>query len=131
MKVTISFKHLEHTESLDEKIKDKCEHLAKYLDGQTEIKWTCYANSGVHCSEVKLIGPTFDFHATAKDSSLYKTLDQAIAKLEKQLVKKKDKWKDRIHHKHKDIPKNAEVPEAPEASFEDDYFDEAYYKKSV
>ncbi|MDA9793037.1 ribosome-associated translation inhibitor RaiA [Bacteriovoracaceae bacterium] len=100
MNVTISFKHLEHTESLDEKIKGKSKKFKKYFEGNFEVQWTCYVDEHEQVAEIKLNGPSFLYHSTGKSDSLYKALDLATSKMEAQLRKKKDQWKDKIHHKH-------------------------------
>ena len=93
MKVTIAFKHMEHTPSLDERINEKSNKIAKFLDGKSNLKWTCYVEDGQHHAEVSFIGPKIEFHATSNSDSMYKTLDLVIDKLQRQVTKKKEKWK--------------------------------------
>ena len=91
MKTTISFLHLEHTEALDDRIHEKSHKLEKYLGGNTHIKWNCYIRKKQHYAEAILIGPHFEYKAKGSTDSLYKTIDIVVNKLEKQLVKKKEK----------------------------------------
>ncbi|MBF0359850.1 MAG: ribosome-associated translation inhibitor RaiA [Oligoflexia bacterium] len=100
MKVSISFKNLEHTPALDEKIKEKTHKLEKYLDGNTDVHWVCSTQEGQHYADIKLSGPSFQYNASADSDNLYKTLDLAVSKMEKQLQRKKEKWKNKIHSKH-------------------------------
>ncbi len=100
MKITISFKHLNHTEALDQRIKEKTKKLQKFFQGNVEVHWTCYVDDTNHIADVKLLGPNFEYFACAKSNSLYKTIDMAVSKIEKQVSKKKERWKDHIHHKH-------------------------------
>ena len=110
MKIVSSFKHLEHTPALDQKIEAKSPKLKKFFEGNFEVHWTCYVrDDGAHCAEVKLLGPSFEYHATAHSDSLYKTLDLAVNKIEKQVSKKKDKWKSRISHKHAPSVKDQQI----------------------
>jgi putative sigma-54 modulation protein len=102
MKITIEFQHLEHTPALDERIKEKSEKLNKYLDGNTHIKWHCYTADQDHHAEVSLFGLGEEFHAKAQADNLYKTIDKIMDRLEKQLVKKKEKVKNRMHRKQED-----------------------------
>ena len=97
MNVTISFKGLDHTESLDNRIREKSSKLEKLLNGKIDIKWTCWVKEGGHHAEVKINGPHFNYHASAVSDSLYKTIDLALAKTTKQITKKKDRWKNHIH----------------------------------
>ncbi|MFZ4712393.1 MAG: ribosome hibernation-promoting factor, HPF/YfiA family [Bacteriovoracaceae bacterium] len=98
MKITIAFKHLNHTEALDNRIKEKTQKLQKFFNGSFEVQWTCFVKDGEHIADVKLIGSNFEYFACAKSNSLYKTIDMAVNKLEAQVSKKKSKWRDHIHH---------------------------------
>ncbi|EQC52431.1 ribosome hibernation-promoting factor, HPF/YfiA family [Bacteriovorax sp. DB6_IX] len=115
MKVTITFRHLEHTPSLDERIHEKSSKLSKYLGGKSQIKWSCYVKEGNHYAEVDLQGPNYNYHATGHSDSLYKTIDLVVAKIEKQIHKKKEKLTAKKSRKaHKDL----EILE-PEAAWTD------------
>ncbi len=112
MKVTITFRHLEHTPSLDDRINEKSEKLAKYLGGKSHIKWGCSVKDGNHYAEVELLGPKFKYHATGKSDSLYKSIDLVVAKLEKQILKKKERLtskKDKMQHKDLEILEHEEA----------------------
>lgn len=101
MKIVSTFRHLEHTPALDQKIEEKSKKLKKYFDGNLEVFWTCSVKNEIdHLAEIKLLGSGFEFHASGSSDSLYKSLDLAISKVEKQVQKKKDKRRDNIHHKH-------------------------------
>ncbi|MDH5581350.1 MAG: ribosome-associated translation inhibitor RaiA [Bdellovibrionales bacterium] len=111
MKITISFKQLDHTPSLDDMIRKKSEKIAKYLNGKTEVKWTCFVKNQVHFAEITLLGPDVYYNATASSDNLYKSLDLAVEKIEKQISKKKDKLKNKIHRRRDSLqclePENA------------------------
>lgn len=122
MKIVSSFKHLEHTPALDQKITEKSQKLKKFFDGNFEVQWTCYVrDDGAHCAEIKLLGPTFEYHANAHADTLYKTLDLVINKIERQVSKKKDKWKNRIKRKHNPSFKDHQVAESE--------WDESFWQK--
>jgi putative sigma-54 modulation protein len=111
MQLKISFKHLEHTPAIDEKIKAKSEKLKKFFNGNFEVQWFCYAKDQDHCADVKILGPQFEYHASGKSDNLYKCLDLAIGKIETQLKKKKSKWKQNINQKHQLVVKNGPIDE--------------------
>ena len=122
MKIISNFKQLEHTPSLDEKIQLKSQKLKKYFEGNFEVHWTCYVrDDGAQCAEIKLLGPSFEYHATAHSEKLYKTLDIAINKIEKQIHKKKDKWKQHISHKHSPSFKDQQTAQS---EWDEQYWDE-------
>jgi len=98
MKIQSIFRQLEHTPALDQRIKEKSSKLNKYFDGNLSLVWTCYLQEDdQHCSELLVKGPGFDFHAKAISNNLYKTFDKVISKIEKQLVKKKSKLRNKVH----------------------------------
>ena len=128
MKITITFLHLEHTESLDERIREKSQKLKKFFQGEPHIKWTCYVKNGRHYAEVSIHGgKKSNYHATAHSENLYKTIDLAVEKVEKQLHKHKDKVKNKIHKKKKEKvilePENAWIEQPDDFDF--DYEDAA------
>ena len=124
MKIVSSFKKIDHTESLDHKIKEKSQKFKKFFEGNFEVHWTCYINSNKqHCSEIKIIGPQFEYHASAKADNLYKTFDLVVSKMERQISKKKDKWKARISKKHNSSIKDHFVKESE--------WDESYWEHTT
>ena len=100
MKVTISFQHLDHTPSLDTRIKEKTTKLKKYMEGKIHAKWNCYVEDHQHYAEIDLVGPKCEFHASAHSDSLYKSIDLVISKLEKQIQKKNSKRKNKMHRRN-------------------------------
>ena len=124
MKVTITFRHLEHTPSLDERIHEKSEKIAKWLGGKSHVKWNCHVKNGNHYAEIDLIGPHYEYHAKASSDSLYKSMDLVVAKIEKQIQKKKEKLtskKSKRAHKHMDILD----PEAAWTDYDEDFVNDA------
>ncbi|MGB0452724.1 MAG: ribosome hibernation-promoting factor, HPF/YfiA family [Bacteriovoracaceae bacterium] len=103
MRVTIEFQQLEHTPSLDEKIKQKSQKFEKYFRNEVGLKWRCYVKSGVHHAECTIHGHRETIHAKAHSDNLYKTLDKVCEKLEKQINKSKQKVKNKIHRKQGNV----------------------------
>jgi putative sigma-54 modulation protein len=98
MNITISFKHLEHTEALDEKIQLKTQKLNKFFEGNFDVVWTCWVDEKQsHWAEIKVIGHSFEFHAKASAEIMYKTLDVVIDKVQAQMMKQKSKLRNKIH----------------------------------
>ncbi|MDD0853824.1 ribosome-associated translation inhibitor RaiA [Halobacteriovorax sp. GB3] len=120
MKVTISFRHLDHTPALDERIHEKSKKLEKFLGGRSNIRWSCYVKQGNHYAEVELTGPNYSYHAAAHTDSLYKSIDKVMTKIEKQLQKKKEKVKGRRKNNGHELQCND--PEMAWADYDEDYF---------
>lgn len=122
MKVTITFRHLEHTPSLDQRIQEKSEKLAKYLGGKSHIKWNCSVKDGIHYAEIDMTGPNFSYHAAGHSENLYKSFDIVVDKIERQVQKRKDKLtskKSKMAHKDLTILE----PENAWTDYDEDHFD--------
>ncbi len=99
MQLSISYRHMESTPSIENKIREKAEHLEKYFKGNGEIKWVCMVEKGRHSSEVQVHAGHHYFHAHAENDNLYKTMDEALEKIEKQIRRKDKKEKDKRYRK--------------------------------
>lgn len=98
MELNISYRHIEPSEAVSQKISEKVEHLKKYFQGQLKIDWVCSVDGHQqHKSEVNVHYGSNNFHAHAVDKNLYHSLDMVISKLEKQIQKKSDQLKNNIH----------------------------------
>lgn len=124
MNITISFKNLEHTPSLDDRIKEKSQKINKYFKGRTDLAWTCFVKDNKHYAEVKVNGPTFSYHAKAHSDTLYKSLDLVVSKIEKQLQRKKQKMTNKIHRKVVSIDQYKYETPIPD---QEQYFDYEYH----
>lgn len=97
MELKITYRHLESTPSIEEKIRNKAEHLEKYFKGNIEVHWICSVDNHRHSSEVNVHAGHNYFSARAEDNDLYKTLDQALRKIEPQIREKHKQITDHIH----------------------------------
>jgi len=85
MKCVISFRNMEHTPSIDERIKAKSNRLEKFLHGNAELSWTCWTEHKSQFAELKVHDGKRNFVAKAESANLYKTLDLVIGKIENQI----------------------------------------------
>jgi putative sigma-54 modulation protein len=95
MKITTCFRHLEHTPALDVRIHEKSLHLNKYFSGNFEVQWYCFAKDKKQVADICVIGNGYKLHASAESTSLYKSFDLVVDKVETQMRKLKDK----MHHR--------------------------------
>ena len=96
MKIEVTFRNFDHTEAIDGIIKRKSEKLKKYVSGTTHLTWNCYIDSDGQVCEVNVSGfKGADITAKSKSSSLYKSVDQVVHKLERQLKKKRSMQRSR------------------------------------
>ncbi len=87
MQLNISFRHIDHTESLDAKIKSKAEKFKKWFHNNPTVQWTCWLEDNTHISEVIIHDSGKDYVAKASANDLYKTFDLVISKIQNQIIK--------------------------------------------
>jgi len=97
LEINITYRHMDSSPTIEEKINQKCSKLKKFFAGKMHVTWICVVDKDIHKSDVTIAGDHFTYHATAESNSLTKTLDDAIDKLERQLSKKKEQVKEKIH----------------------------------
>ena len=85
MNVTATFKHLEHTDALDEIIQKKSKKLEKHFRNDCDLKWVCWVDKREHHAEVIVKNGQNDYMAKAHSDDMYKSIDQVIHKIENQL----------------------------------------------
>lgn len=95
MKTTITFRNIDHTDALDEKIKSKSAKLERLLGPESELNWVSWVENEVQTSEARLHHRGEHYVAKASDKNLYHTFDQVIDKLEAQISKEHSKYKDK------------------------------------
>lgn len=98
MNLQINFHQMESTPAIKEKIQKKSEKLKKFFNGKFDINWTCAVDKAGHHSQVTVGCDGFTLNAESVRDDLYKTFDDVIEKLEKQLNKKKSLARNHIHH---------------------------------
>ncbi len=123
MKLKISYKHMKHSEAIDERIREKSEKFEKYYQGHISMQWVCWVQDNEHWTMCKLHGPKFDFYAKASADNMYKALDFAVEKLERQIDRQKEMGQARIHKSQHENPKYMEmmkqVTEEEKVAFEE------------
>ena len=103
MKLTMHFLNVKNSPALDERIEKKSSKLEKYTTKECQLKWSCYAKEGRQVVELLLVGEKGELQAKANNSNLYKAMDLAVEKLEKQLHKNKQQVKQKLHRKQADL----------------------------
>jgi len=81
-------------------IEKKLLHFERNMGEKLKIKWNCSIKDGRQRSDVHLYYGKKNFHATAASKSLYKTIDDVIAKLKRQVTKNIKRRKNVIHVNH-------------------------------
>jgi putative sigma-54 modulation protein len=97
MKLNINFNHLESTPAITAKIESKSSKLKKFFDGGFDVNWTCSVDKSGHTSKIHINYKGLSVNADSTKDDLYKTFDDVIHKVERQLEKHKAQMKDNVH----------------------------------
>ena len=110
MKTIISLNDIRRTPSLEARITQKSEKLAPFFGGKgVRLQWHCSAKNGIYHVEIDVTAFHLSFHAKSRSSiQLEKALDSALAKIERQVRKRREKrWSSRLESRPYKYPKAA------------------------
>ena len=108
MNLNISGHHLEITPAIRDYVADKFGRITRHFDQVIDVSVIMQVEKLVHKVEVSLHVRGRDFHVHAEDANMYAAIDLMADKLDRQIVKHKEKSAD--HH-----PENGGVKHQPES----------------
>lgn len=91
MKITITSRHESLTEGLRTHIEDKIHRVEKYLGKIREAHVILNFEKRRHICEINLHGKSLSLAATGSSHDMYQSIDEALKKMERQVVKVKEK----------------------------------------
>src|SRR5512147_3145053 len=91
MQVNISFRHLDPTEALKAHVKDRVEHVKRYIDRPSEAHAVLHVENLDHHAEITVKAGRFLLRGTGRSQDMYASIDAAADRIEKQLKKHKEK----------------------------------------
>ncbi|MGE3975659.1 MAG: ribosome-associated translation inhibitor RaiA [Bdellovibrionales bacterium] len=94
MKVEHSFKHLDHSDALQQYAEKRCHKLFKFETSPTHCHWVFSVQRHECYSEVLVRGKNMTFRASAASDDHYKSVDLVIEKIVHQMAKHKNQIKD-------------------------------------
>ncbi len=97
MQVNITFRHLDPTDALKTHVKDRLQHVQRYIDRPTEAHAVLHVENLDHHAEITVKAGRFLLRGTGRSQDMYASIDAAADRIEKQLKKHKEK----IHTSHK------------------------------
>ncbi|HVP67713.1 MAG TPA: ribosome-associated translation inhibitor RaiA [Anaeromyxobacteraceae bacterium] len=119
MQVNITFRHLEPTEALKSHVRDKVEHIQRYIDRPTEAHAVLHVENVYHHAEITMKAGPFSVRGRGKSEDMYASIDSAAEKIERQLKKHKERVRDhkasRIARDWKPLDVRHEILSEPEA----------------
>lgn len=97
MQVNITGHHVELTASMKEYVSNKLEKLERHIDSITNIQVTLSVEKQRQIAETTLHIAGADIHATAESEDMYAAIDLLVDKLDRQILKHKEKQVARSH----------------------------------
>lgn len=97
MQLNITGHHVDLTDSLKEYVSSKLEKLERHFDHISNVQVTLSVQKLRQIAEATLHISGADIHATAEQEDMYAAIDQLIDKLDRQILKHKEKNVDRLH----------------------------------
>lgn len=107
MHITINGHHLEITKSLRDYVNSKLEKLERHFDQVTNINVILSVEKLRHKAEATVPISGQSLFANAEDQDMYAAIDALVDKLDRQIIKRKEKVTN--HHRSEGSPKKAEL----------------------
>ena len=105
MQVNITFRHLDPTDALKAHVRDRVEHVQRYIDRPSEAHAVLHVENLDHHAEITVKAGRFLLRGTAKTQDMYASIDAAAEKIERQLKKHKSKLQTfKANGNHTDLP---------------------------
>lgn len=110
MNLQLTGLHLEVTPALRDYVTSKLERISNHFDHVIDVKVTLSVEKLAQKVEATLHVPGNDLHAACEDDNMYSAIDMLTDKLDRQVVKHKEKNAD--HHKTNGAVKHQTVDNA-------------------
>ena len=100
MQLSITGHHVDLTESLHDYIEQKFEKLERHYDHITQVHVVVTVEKLLHKAEANAHVTGAELFANAHHEDMYAAIDQLVDKLDRQLIKHKEKTVDRHNGAH-------------------------------
>lgn len=97
MNLSITGRHLEVTPAINEYVKTKMARVARHFDNVIDTQVMLSVERLKHTAEVTMRLPGKDLHCEASDENLYAAIDLLADKIDRQVIKYKDKVQNHAH----------------------------------
>ncbi|MBC7204564.1 MAG: ribosome-associated translation inhibitor RaiA [Pusillimonas sp.] len=97
MNLSITGRHLEITPAINEYVKTKMARVARHFDNVIDTQVMLSIERLKHTAEITMRLPGKDLHCEASDENLYAAIDLLADKIDRQVIKYKDKVQNHAH----------------------------------
>ena len=95
MQLTVSGHHIDITDALRQHVSDKFQKLQRHIDHITNIEVTLTVEKQIHKAEANLHISGADLFASSESNDMYSGIDNLADKLDRQIIKHKEKHRGR------------------------------------
>ena len=95
MQTSVTFKNLDPSENLKSYASDKLDRFDRYLDNPAEASVVLSVEKFRHIAEINIMGDRLNIIGKEETNDMYSAIDMALDKLEKQIIKSKQKIRER------------------------------------
>lgn len=100
MSTKITYRHLESCQSIDQRIKEKMEHIKQLSNKEIEAHWICSSEKNRFKAEVNIHYGHNHFHAEDETDNLHTSINNITRKISRQINSNTTQVKDHIHRKN-------------------------------
>ena len=97
MQLNITGHHVDLTDSLKDYVSTKLQKLERHIDSISNVQVTLSVLKQRQIAEATLHISGADIHGTAEHEDMYASIDMLVDKLDRQILKHKEKKVDRAH----------------------------------
>jgi putative sigma-54 modulation protein len=97
MQLNITGHHVDLTDSLKDYVSSKLQKLERHIDSISNVQVTLSVLKQRQIAEATLHVSGADIHGTAEHEDMYASIDMLVDKLDRQILKHKEKKVDRAH----------------------------------
>lgn len=107
MQLNITFRGMDSTESLKAHVKERVEHLEKYLDRAVESHAVLSLERYLHHADINIHAGPYLLRGRAKTEDMYKSIDEAVDRIERQLKRYKARLRTSKYRAREEAPVTA------------------------
>lgn len=102
MNITVNAKHTTLTDAIKEYSEKKIQRIAKYLDDNMDVHVNLNIEKNMHIAEIFVNVKGMFLKGIEKSEDMYASIDMAVDKIERQVVKYKEKLQNRKNAEDRD-----------------------------
>ncbi len=97
MNLSVSFKHMDPSQTLKVFIEDKSSTLSKYFQGRISVTWNLTMEKQNRIAHCHLVGNSMNYFGEGETEDFKASIDVALDKIEKQIRKHKEIITNHLH----------------------------------